>query len=155
MEENKLQRDAFALAKQQGWDPARLTPVQNAWIAASLRSTTKLLADGAKAVTSIAATSLRLRVVSDEKAAGNEATCRTNKCGQFGLLVNSKPVCMECQCTGRGLQSKWKDSVQFCPKIDPATGKPYWSNIGVSATVETVEHVPDGDMNATGVGPSK
>lgn len=152
MTESQLQRTAFDLAKAKGWDPTRLTPAQNKWIAVQLRSTGQLIKDGAKALTSVASTLLSLRVVSDEKAVSNEGCCRGNPCGKFAELTNSEPVCMKCQCSGGMLRSKWKDATQFCPDINPETGQPYWSNLGNDVGTATVLMPRGGDMNASGSG---
>jgi len=152
MTDSKQQRDAFDLAKSQGWDPARLTPAQNNWIAVQLRSKMQLVKDGAKALTSVAATTLRLRVVSDDKAASNESVCRSKKCGKFAELTTGDPVCMACQCAGKRLEAKWKDATQSCPQIDPQTKLPYWTNAGAPAGTATVMRPIGGDMNASGSG---
>lgn len=147
-------REAFDLAKQQGWDPANLTPSQNRWIATKIRSKTQLVKDGVKAVVSRTVTSIGLRVVSDSIAKSNETKCRSNKCGVFRTLSNGAPVCGECQCSDKFLRAKWKDASQACPVDDPETGEPYWDNTKQEAEQGQLPQLV-GDSDASGIGAIK
>lgn len=145
-------RDAFTITKEKGWDPARLTPAQNRWIATELRSRKQLIKDGAKAVSSLVATTLKLRIVSDERAASNEQKCRSGKCGKFAIMTNDDPVCMACNCSSAFLRSKWKDATSRCPLVDPETKDHYWDNTTAPSTTGTVMMPSGGDYNAQGAG---
>lgn len=144
---NDNPRDTLTLIQEQGWNAAALTPAQNRWLAAKLRTKRQLFKDGVKALTSVVATTIHLRVVSDEKAAANEAVCRANTCGFFSELTTGAPVCLGCNCSNRFLRSKWKDAAQACPKNTKA--HTYWDNSTSDATVGTVEKIV-GDVDAAG-----
>ena len=152
MNDPQYHRDVFTLAKEKGWDPSKLTTSQNRWIAIQLRSKTELIKDGVKAVTSLMATTLRLRVVSDEKAESNKQVCLSNKCGKFANLTDGSPVCHGCNCSSAFLESKWRDANATCPLVNPETKQRYWSNLNCPSILGAVVVPSGGDYNAQGSG---
>lgn len=107
------------LAREQGIT-GNIPPATYRLLSLQVRGPVELAKDATRAVVSRTLTGLSLRVVSDEKAAANEATCRKNDCKRFRELRPKKggspmPACDACNCAGKWLNSKWKDASESCP----------------------------------------
>jgi hypothetical protein len=107
------------LAKEMGLDPNNLTRGQYNMLAIRVRAPGELARDVTKAVLARASVSLRLRVVSEERARSNEGVCRRNECGRFRTLPagdpNGEPACDACNCSSKFLQAKWRKKKAKCP----------------------------------------
>lgn len=105
-------------AEQQGWgrDLSALTASQYQKAAKAVRPMSKLLKDGAAAVTSLTMTKAGVRTVSDEVVSHNRSICQNCPHGMFMVLENKEPVCNECNCSSKWLRSKWKWKHGHCPK---------------------------------------
>lgn len=127
---DKTKPEVMKLIASKGWDADNLTKGNILWLSAKTRTGREFAKDGVKALTSLAKTTVHLDVVSDDKALENQKICEANECGVFKTLKRSgEPACLDCQCSGRLLKSKWKNKKMSCPRINPATNKPYWTNV--------------------------
>lgn len=107
----------IALARRRGLRPEKLSRTEYMALALEIRPLKQIAQDGLKAVTSIVATTLHIRNTSPETAAANKKKCEANTCGAFGYINDGRtPVCHACNCQGMGLESKWNDRKEFCPK---------------------------------------
>ncbi len=132
MDSSGHQLKVASLAKALGLDPARLSKSMYTKLSIQIRTKKEVLTDGAKALGSIIKTELARVRVPDDVAAANAAVCRSNKCGAFIQLdkhkrvkeggrislkvVGQEPACDVCNCSSRGLESKWANPSQKCPK---------------------------------------
>lgn len=142
MADNDYQLKMIALAHKKGIDPSKMSPAQRTMISIQIRAFTELKRDSLRAAKSFLATSLHLRNVPLNQSKKNEEQCRKNECNRFREIGENKiPACDACSCQGRGLRAKWRDRIEECPKINPKTKTPYWSN--VLFTIEQQPHILD------------
>lgn len=138
-------------AKRLGWDAANLSPAQYRHLSISVRSADELIRNAATAGASRLRTAIHLKVVSAEKSKDNAGICAGNRCGRYRLLKvlkgNPQPACDACNCAGKWLNSKWRDSTQHCPLVDPLTNAFYWDN---RKEVELTEVAVDVNPNKCG-----
>ena len=119
--DSKHQLEIMRRAAELGLDPARLNAAQYRRLSMNVRTSSELISDGTRAVSSRIATSLGLRNVSLAQSEHNKQVCIKNSCGSFSMLVDGTPVCKRCTCSGKWLESKWKDANEECPDF-------LWSN---------------------------
>lgn len=129
MDSTDHQLAMIAEAKKRGWDPARLSPSQHKILQLHVRSIAQKLGDGTRAMVSRGLTTLSLRVVSKITAEGNATKCRTNSCGKYRKFPDGREACDACGCSGKWLQSKWRDANEKCPLPEPL-----WDNRGKPST---------------------
>jgi hypothetical protein len=129
-EKDKLR--ILELARQEGYDPARIPPAVYTRLSLRIRTAPEIVKDGAKMVSSRVRTGAGFRVPLAQ-AEHNEKVCRANTCGGFGVIGQDRPVCHKCNCHGKNLLSKWRDPRESCPEK-------LWDN-----TTAELEKVPNAD----------
>ena len=113
---NSYELEIIKRATQEGLNPANLSPSQYRRLAIAVRTPEDLARDAAAAVTSRVLTSMGIRTVSLEQFNHVKSICESNPCQKFKRLSNGEPACLRCQCSGKFLNSKWRDKKGKCPE---------------------------------------
>lgn len=156
---NQIERKILDLCKQRGIEPARMNEALHRRLTLQAY---RELGQGGKAITNAIVSRTRVAFgnrVSKEVEKENKQFCKRCPHDKFGHLKDGIVYCMACGCSGKFLESKWRDPSKHCPltvngKRCDFAGKhspndpedpPCWDNRGKGFTKEKQEEPVDLD----------
>lgn len=121
--------------KKLGKNPSQITQSEYFALSLKIRTIKQIEEDAKKLIIANINSTLKINIVPKEIGQLNIKQCRKGDCNSYKLLANGIETCIACNCVGKNLENKTEQLNEYCPKINPETGKPYWDNRYIKLTI--------------------